>query len=57
MLITGYTLEQNVGEDPAARRRREERCEFVLANLVSLTGQRFDVVLIDGNHEGAYQAH
>lgn len=60
LVIPGYSLEQNLGDDPpddATQAWTSERaCERVLANLAGLCGRRFDLVLIDGNHEGDYLA-
>jgi predicted O-methyltransferase YrrM len=58
VVITGYTLERNVGDDseldPAETHAAEQRCEQVLPNLAAVVGRRFDLVLIDGNHDGRY---
>ena len=58
LVITGYTLEQNVNEeyelDPAVSYEAERRPEHVLRSLAAWTGKPFDVVFIDGNHDGRY---
>ena len=60
LVVTGYTLEQNTGDDdwsaPADSVEAERRPEQVLPNLAALTGSAFDVVVIDGNHDSAYLA-
>jgi hypothetical protein len=58
VVVWGYSLEQNLNDaavsEPVARWQSEAACEQVLESLVRLCGQRFDMVLLDGNHEGAY---
>ncbi|MDQ4072512.1 MAG: class I SAM-dependent methyltransferase, partial [Actinomycetota bacterium] len=59
LVLSGYTLEQNVGDDhlePVERFEAEQRPERVLPSLAELIGPRFDIVLIDGNHDGRYLA-
>jgi len=60
LVITGYTLEQNVNEeyepDPVASYQAERRPEHVLRTLAAWTDERFDLVFIDGNHDGRYLA-
>lgn len=57
-VITGYSLEQNLGDDPTAdpltHILREQACERVLDNLATVAGERFDLVLLDGNHAAEY---
>jgi len=59
-VITGYSLEQNLGDDPTldplAHLVSEQACERVLENLATVTGERFQLVLLDGNHEAEYLA-
>jgi predicted O-methyltransferase YrrM len=58
--MTGYTLEQNVGDDsqldPVGSFAAEGRSEQVLPSLAAVAGPRFDLVVIDGNHDGRYLA-
>ena len=58
LVITGYTLEQNVNEeyelDPVVSYEDERRPEYVLRSLAAWTGRPFDLVFIDGNHDGRY---
>lgn len=59
VVLTGYTLEQNTGddseEDPVQRFEAERRPEQLLPSLVT-AGLAFDLVFIDGNHDGRYLA-
>lgn len=58
LVITGYSLEQSMGAsseaDPLAHILRDQACEHALASLARTTGERFDVVLLDGNHVADY---
>jgi methyltransferase family protein len=60
LIIPGYTLEQTAGETLTdtleADYLAELACENVLATLDRLCGQRFDLALLDGNHEESYLA-
>ncbi len=60
LVITGYTLEQWIGDDPVGELAdhwiRERACEHVLDNLSRLCGRRFDAILLDGNDDGVYLA-
>jgi predicted O-methyltransferase YrrM len=54
VIIGGYTLERGdeaLAEDAYAR---SDACENVLGSLDALLGPRFDLVVIDGNHEEDY---
>ena len=57
-VITGYSLEQNLGENPggdaADHLRTEQASEDVLAQLARIAPERFDLVVLDGNHIAAY---
>jgi hypothetical protein len=60
LIIPGYTLEQTAGETINERFEVDYlkglACENVLATLERLCAQRFDLVLLDGNHEEGYLA-
>jgi len=59
LIVPGYTLEQTIGEAGAeaeADHLEGLACEHVLAGLGRLCGQRFDLVLLDGNHEQSHLA-
>ncbi len=60
LIIPGYTLEQPIGGQTAetieAAYVEGLACENVLAGLERLCGRRFDLVLLDGNHEEAHLA-
>jgi hypothetical protein len=55
LIVPGYTLEQTAGETVNDKFETDYlenlACENVLAALGRLCGQRFDLVLLDGNHE------
>lgn len=58
VIVTGYSLEQNLGDDPTSELLShvlgEQACERVLLNLATVAGHRFDLVLLDGNHTADY---
>lgn len=58
VVISGYTLEQGVGDDnalePARAVEAEQRSEQVLRSLGDLASRRFRLILIDGNHDARY---
>lgn len=58
VVMTGYTLEQNTGDesdpDPVVSFEAERRSEQVLPNLAARMARSFDLVFIDGNHDGRY---
>lgn len=60
LIIPGYTLEQTAGETINERFETDYLktlgCENVLATVARLCGKRFDLVLLDGNHEEDYLA-
>ena len=59
LIVPGYTLEQTIGEQCAeteADHLQGLACEHVLAGLGRLCGRRFDLVLLDGNHEQSHLA-
>jgi len=59
LIVPGYTLEQTIGEagsETEADHLEGLACEHVLAGLKRLCGQRFDLVLLDGNHEQSHLA-
>jgi len=60
LIIPGYTLEQTAGEATTGNIEADHlaglACENVLAALEHLCGPRFDLVLLDGNHEQSYLA-
>jgi hypothetical protein len=60
VMVVGYTLHQGLGEgweiDARATYQAERRCEQVLPNLARLARGRFDVAVVDGNHDGRYLA-
>jgi hypothetical protein len=60
LVIPGYTLEQTAGETINERFETDYvkglGCENVLATVARLCGKRFDLVLLDGNHEEDYLA-
>jgi predicted O-methyltransferase YrrM len=61
-ILTGYSLEKNLGNqgelfpgyDPLANWAHERACTQQLALLVALAPSRFDLCLMDGNHDGDY---
>jgi hypothetical protein len=62
VVICGYTLQKSLGNngvvsadgyDPVANFAGELACENTLANFEHL-GQRFDLALVDGNHDADY---
>ena len=61
-ILTGYSLEKNVsnqgevfeGYDPVVNWKNERACTHQLDLLSTLAPSRFDLCLIDGNHEGDY---
>jgi len=62
MMIAGYSGGKSIsndglifeGYDPEAEFINEHACEGVLKHLGRLCGRRFDVVVMDGNHEASY---
>jgi hypothetical protein len=70
LLVTGFSLTRNVRDDgyaslayplaaisdetAAATLREDAACEQVLPNLARLLPGRFDVAVLDGNHDGDY---
>lgn len=62
VLVAGYSGAKSISNDgvsfenydPARAFSTEAGCEFTLRNLSALTGARFDLVLMDGNHEAEY---
>jgi hypothetical protein len=70
LLVTGFTLTRNVRDDgyasleyplaaipadtAAAALKEDAACEQVLPNLARLLPGRFDVAVLDGNHDGDY---
>jgi len=60
VMVEGYTLHQGLSEDweidARATYHDERRCEQVLPNLARLACGRFDVAVVDGNHDGRYLA-
>ncbi len=60
LVVPGYTLEQNFGDwwsdELEDRHRSEAACDRVLASLARLSGRRFDLAVLDGNHDGGYLA-
>lgn len=59
LVIPGYSVNRTGGERQAASEddvAREFGCENVLSSLARLCGPRFDLVVIDGNHEESYLA-
>ncbi len=58
IIIPGYTLEQNLGDTPDEHATEtvlaERACEDVLHSLDTVDVGPFDLVVVDGNHEGAY---
>lgn len=51
VVVPGYTLEHNSAGSPS-----ELACEQVLASLGRLSGRRYDLVVLDGNHSPGYLA-
>jgi methyltransferase family protein len=49
IIVPGYTLEQNPAAPPS-----ELACEHVLASLGRVSGRRYDLVVLDGNHREDY---
>ena len=59
LIVPGSTLELTIGEggvDTAADYSKGLACENVLSSLERLCGRRFDLVLLDGNHEESHLA-
>lgn len=62
MIIAGYSGRKSIsndgvvfkGYDPVQEFAGEYACENTLQNLKALCPKTFDVVLMDGNHEGSY---
>lgn len=58
LLITGYTMEKNLGDfDPAAMQaaiERDQSCENALSHLARIASGRIDVAVMDGFHESEY---
>jgi hypothetical protein len=63
MLIAGYSGQKSISNDgivyspeydPAAMFKEECACEDSLRNLTQLAKAKFDIALIDGNHDGNY---
>ncbi len=63
--VAGYSLEKSVSNDgirydgaydPLLRHADEHACANTLPHLCDLLPERFDFVLIDGNHDDAYLA-
>jgi len=63
-ILTGYSLEKNVsnqaeifaGYDPVANWENERACTYQLDTLNLVAGGRFDLCLMDGNHDPEYLA-
>lgn len=61
-VLTGYSLEKNIsndgqvdsGYDPLVNWKNEHGCTQQLELLASLAPKRFDLCLIDGNHDAEY---
>jgi predicted O-methyltransferase YrrM len=61
-ILTGYSLEKNVsnqaeifaGYDPVANWENERACTYQLDTLNLVGGGRFDLCLMDGNHDPDY---
>jgi predicted O-methyltransferase YrrM len=61
-ILTGYSLEKNLGNqgdlfpgyDPLANWAREQACTQQLLLLRALAPSRFDLCLMDGNHDADY---
>jgi methyltransferase family protein len=49
VIVPGYTLEQNAAGSPS-----DLACEQVLASLGRVSGGRYDLVVLDGNHSQDY---
>lgn len=61
-ILTGYSLQKNVsnqgeifeGYDPVANWKNERACTHQLDLLSTLAPERFDLCLMDGNHDAGY---
>jgi len=53
-ILTGYSLEKNVSSAPRSEWRNENACTYQLDLLAKLAASKFDLCLIDGNHDPDY---
>ena len=65
MVIAGYSGRKSISNDgiiynnydPQKEFANECACEDTLINLKALCSQPFDLIMMDGNHEGTYLAN